>query len=83
MVGAPWLDYWRVLREVGRIRTYRLAGSKLLFFDLVQDGYKIQIMCNQRRLDGVSPEEFKGLYRRLRRGDAFCMFPVFLGVVLG
>ncbi|RMJ23406.1 hypothetical protein PHISP_05712, partial [Aspergillus sp. HF37] len=28
-------------------------------------------MCNQRRLDGVSLEEFKKLYRLLRRGDAF------------
>lgn len=74
MVGSPiWLIYCRVLRPVGRIRTYRLAGSKLIFFDLVQDGHKIQIMCNQRRLDGVSPAEFKALYRLLRRGDSFCM----------
>jgi lysyl-tRNA synthetase class 2 len=65
---------WLVLRPVGRIRTYRLAGSKLIFFDLVQDGHKVQIMCNQRRLDGVPPETFKKLYRLLRRGDAFCMF---------
>ncbi|XHF98139.1 hypothetical protein AWENTII_001707 [Aspergillus wentii] len=28
-------------------------------------------MCNQRRLDGVSPQDFKKLYRLLRRGDAF------------
>ncbi|PLN78333.1 putative lysyl-tRNA synthetase [Aspergillus taichungensis] len=55
----------------GRIRTYRLAGSKLIFFDLVQDGHKVQIMCNLRRLEGLSPEEFKKLYRLLRRGDAF------------
>ncbi|OJJ39665.1 hypothetical protein ASPWEDRAFT_37482 [Aspergillus wentii DTO 134E9] len=55
----------------GRIRTYRLAGSKLIFFDIVQDGHKVQVMCNQRRLDGVSPQDFKKLYRLLRRGDAF------------
>ncbi|KAJ9299117.1 hypothetical protein DTO271G3_3359 [Paecilomyces variotii] len=55
----------------GRIRTYRLAGSKLIFFDIIQDGHKVQVMCNQRRLDGVSPEQFKGFYRLLRRGDAF------------
>ena len=65
-----------ILRPVGRIRTYRLAGSKLIFFDLVQDGHKIQVMCNHRQLDGVSPQEFKKFYRLLRRGDAFCMFPV-------
>ncbi|KAJ5807762.1 hypothetical protein N7474_009031 [Penicillium riverlandense] len=55
----------------GRIRTYRLAGSKLIFFDIVQDGHKLQVMCNQRRLDGVEPEQFKRLFRLLRRGDAF------------
>ncbi|KAJ5455354.1 hypothetical protein N7475_010475 [Penicillium sp. IBT 31633x] len=55
----------------GRIRTYRLAGSKLIFFDVVQDGHKIQVMCNKRRLESVSPEEFKKFYRLLRRGDAF------------
>lgn len=65
---------WLVLRLVGRIRTYRLAGSKLIFFDLVQDGHKIQVMCNQRRLDEVSPGEFKKFYRLLRRGDAFCTY---------
>lgn len=63
-----------VLRLIGRIRTYRLAGSKLIFFDIIQDGHKVQVMCNQRRLDGVSPEQFKGFYRLLRRGDAFCMY---------
>ncbi|CAI7620358.1 unnamed protein product [Penicillium manginii] len=55
----------------GRIRTYRLAGSKLIFFDIIQDGHKIQVMCNKRQLEDVSPEQFKKLYRLLRRGDAF------------
>ncbi|KAJ5911775.1 Lysine--tRNA ligase [Penicillium subrubescens] len=55
----------------GRIRTYRLAGSKLIFFDIVQDGHKVQVMCNKRQLEGVEGPEFKKLYRLLRRGDAF------------
>lgn len=55
----------------GRILTYRLAGSKLIFFDLVQDGHKLQVMCNKRQLEGVEPAQFKLLYRMLRRGDAF------------
>ncbi|KAJ5746624.1 hypothetical protein N7520_011806 [Penicillium odoratum] len=55
----------------GRIRTYRLAGSKLIFFDIVQDGHKVQVMCNKRQLEGIEPTEFKRLYRLLRRGDAF------------
>ncbi|KAJ1711738.1 lysyl-tRNA synthetase [Aspergillus flavus] len=55
----------------GRIRTYRLAGSKLIFFDIVQNGHKVQVMCNLRQLPGITPEAFKKLYRLLRRGDAF------------
>ncbi|KAL4928540.1 putative lysyl-tRNA synthetase [Aspergillus undulatus] len=55
----------------GRIRTYRLAGNKLIFFDIIQDGHKVQIMCNLRRLEGVTSETFKIFYRLLRRGDAF------------
>jgi lysyl-tRNA synthetase class 2 len=45
----------------------------LIFFDIIQDGHKIQVMCNKRQLEDVSPEQFKKLYRLLRRGDAFCM----------
>ncbi|RAL17570.1 putative lysyl-tRNA synthetase [Aspergillus homomorphus CBS 101889] len=55
----------------GRIRTYRLAGSKLIFFDMYQNGHKVQVMCNIRLLEGVTPEYFKKFYRLLRRGDAF------------
>ncbi|KAJ5719131.1 hypothetical protein N7493_007586 [Penicillium malachiteum] len=55
----------------GRIRTYRLAGSKLIFFDIVQDGHKIQVMCNKGQLEGIEPQDFKKLYRLLRRGDSF------------
>lgn len=58
---------------VGRIRTARLAGSKLIFFDLVQNDHKIQGMWNLRMSADVTPEKFKQLYRLLRRGDAFCM----------
>ncbi|KAJ5338629.1 hypothetical protein N7452_005357, partial [Penicillium brevicompactum] len=55
----------------GRIRTYRLAGSKLIFFDIVQDGHKLQVMCNKRQLESIQPAEFKKFYRLLRRGDAY------------
>ncbi|CAG8182487.1 unnamed protein product [Penicillium salamii] len=55
----------------GRIRTYRLAGSKLIFFDIVQDGHKLQVMCNKRQLESIPPAEFKKFFRLLRRGDAY------------
>lgn len=75
LVGLrPQLLSVLVLRSVGRIRTNRLAGSKLIFFDLVQDGHKVQAMCNLRQLEGITSPEFKKLYRLLRRGDAFCRF---------
>ncbi|KAJ5636746.1 uncharacterized protein N7484_010059 [Penicillium longicatenatum] len=55
----------------GRIRTYRLAGSKLSFFDIVQDGHKVQVMCNKGQLQGIESSQFKTFNRLLRRGDAF------------
>ncbi|PGH32386.1 lysine-tRNA ligase [[Emmonsia] crescens] len=57
----------------GRIQSARIAGSKLIFLDLVQNGRKVQVLCNQRRLDamGVTPEKFKQFYHLLRRGDVF------------
>ncbi|PYH44815.1 putative lysyl-tRNA synthetase [Aspergillus saccharolyticus JOP 1030-1] len=55
----------------GRVRTYRLAGNKLIFFDMFHSGHKLQVMCNISQLEGVTPEHFKKFYRLLRRGDAF------------
>lgn len=55
----------------------------MIFFDLVQDGHKVQIMCNKSRLYGTAPEEFKKFYRLLRRGDAFCTFHLCLVLVPG
>ncbi|PYH96365.1 putative lysyl-tRNA synthetase [Aspergillus ellipticus CBS 707.79] len=55
----------------GKIRTYRLVGSGLIFFDLVQNGHQVQVMCNRRQLNDVGITIFKHHYRLLRRGDAF------------
>ncbi|KAK2787039.1 hypothetical protein FQN53_005739 [Emmonsiellopsis sp. PD_33] len=57
----------------GRIQSQRIAGSKLMFLDLVQNGRKVQVLCNQRHFDalGVTPEKFKAFYHLLRRGDVF------------
>ncbi|XRM39937.1 mitochondrial lysine-tRNA synthetase [Aspergillus tubingensis] len=55
----------------GRVRTLRLVGGNLIFFDLLHDGHKIQVMCNRRRLKDIPPATFKQFYRMLRRGDAF------------
>ncbi|KAK2850709.1 hypothetical protein FQN49_005393 [Arthroderma sp. PD_2] len=57
----------------GRIRSQRTAGKKLVFFDLFQNGHKVQVLCNQRIVGeaGISPERFKEFYSLLRRGDSF------------
>lgn len=63
-----------VLIRVGRIYASRIAGSKLVFIDLVQDGKKVQGLCNLKRLAalGVTPEDFKAFYHLVRRGDIIC-----------
>lgn len=77
MVGTNRLQkkYTIVLRRIGRIRSHRSAGSKLIFFDLVQNDHKLQVVCNQRITDGpdVTNKQFDEFERLLRRGDVFCM----------
>ncbi|KAK2742482.1 hypothetical protein FQN57_005373 [Myotisia sp. PD_48] len=57
----------------GRIRSHRTAGSKLIFFDILHNGHKVQVLCNQRILNesGVTPAQFREFYHQLRRGDSF------------
>ena len=65
----------QLLTFSGRIKSFRIAGSRLVFLDLVQDGHRVQGICNLRKLSecGVSPEEFKRFYHLLKRGDVFGM----------
>ncbi|KAL4763406.1 putative lysyl-tRNA synthetase [Aspergillus foveolatus] len=72
LANKEFVDFDQVT-VTGRVRTYRLAGSGLIFFDIYQDGHKVQILCNLSRLErvGVSKQIFKRFYRMIRRGDAF------------
>lgn len=56
---------------VGRLYSSRIAGSKLVFLDVVQDGNRVQGMLNFGKLEasGVSKDEFKKFYHVARRGD--------------
>ena len=45
------------MRGEGRIKNYRDVSSKLIFYDLVQDGEKMQVVVNCVRVDGG--EEFR------------------------
>ena len=59
----------------GRIYSARIAGSKLVFLDFVQDGQRIQGVCNLGRLreHGVSEDDFKKFYHLSQKGDIFCI----------
>lgn len=59
----------------GRVHSFRIAGSKLVFLDLLQDENRVQGLCNLSKLaaTGVSSEGFRAFYHQLRRGDIFGM----------
>lgn len=65
------LKQWLTLP--GRVHSFRIAGSKLVFLDLVQEGHRVQGLCNLSQLSttGLSSEEFRAFCHRLRRGDIF------------
>lgn len=51
----------------------RTAGPKLVFLDVVQDGQRVQGLCNLRRMQscGVGTEDLKRLHT-FNRGDIIC-----------
>ena len=53
------------IRLGGRIYTKRVAGSKLVFYDLRAEGVKVQIMCQAQEASGPFEEQ----HEHLRRGD--------------
>ena len=63
--------YPQLLILLGRVGSVRVAGPRLFFVDLLQDGYRVQGLCNLSRLSGaaVTLEMFKDFYHKLRRGD--------------
>ena len=60
----------------GRVASSRIASSKLVFLDLIQDGRKVQAMCNLRTLKsrGVSEQQFKQFRHISQEGHVFCKF---------
>lgn len=60
----------RKVSIAGRIRTKRPSGTKLVFYDLVGDGAKVQIMaslsCSEHAEDA---EAFAKLHNGVKRGD--------------
>lgn len=56
---------------LGRIKSFRTAGSKLVFIDIVQDGCRLQAVGELSKLSakGVNLEVFDGFCKTLNRGD--------------
>ena len=49
----------------GRAYTKRVAGSKLVFYDMRADGYRVQIMCQAQ--EASTP--FEAQHEKIQRGD--------------
>ncbi|KAI9858622.1 MAG: hypothetical protein M1830_006330, partial [Pleopsidium flavum] len=60
----------------GRVQSFRSAGSKLAFIDLVEDGQRIQGLCNFSVIGNseCSAEAFRTFQRLLHRGDILCEY---------
>ncbi|SPO04942.1 probable lysine-tRNA ligase [Cephalotrichum gorgonifer] len=57
----------RVIQVGARIFRKRSAGSKLFFYDVKNEGVKIQVMCQAQEVTGSVP--FEAQHEHLRRGD--------------
>ncbi len=55
------------LLKKGRLYSKRSAGAGLLFYDLVSESHKIQVLSDRRSYS--SAEEFEKIHDILRRGD--------------
>ncbi|KAB1252145.1 Lysine--tRNA ligase [Camelus dromedarius] len=54
------------LKVAGRIHAKRASGGKLIFYDLREEGVKLQVMANSRN---YKSEEFICINNKLCRGD--------------
>ncbi len=56
-----------VVSVAGRIHNIRAAGAKLIFYDIVQDGQRVQVLAQADVSD--SPADFEAVHGIFRRGD--------------
>jgi len=57
-----------MLCVAGRVQMKRAAGRSLIFIDIIGDGCKLQVLCNQRAYQGPK-SAFKNDLGPIRRGD--------------
>jgi len=67
------------LTILGRVRSVRTAGSKLLFIDIVRDGRSVQGIINVGGLKGNKGLDYLSFHRHLQRGDIICKTPLSSG----
>eukprot|EP00439_Symbiodinium_sp_Y106_P045825 s1208_g5.t2 len=53
-------------RVAGRVKSLRSSGAKLKFYDLVEGGERIQVMCSPQMHEG---SDFKEAHANIHRGD--------------
>ena len=58
-----------ILRVAGRIYNKRAAGNKLVFYDIRDEGVKIQVMCQADLASSADGVPFEAQHEHLRRGD--------------
>lgn len=57
----------KVIQVGARIFTKRSSGAKLVFYDVRNEGVKVQVMCQAQEASGSVP--FEAQHEHLRRGD--------------
>lgn len=62
---GEWLD--EEINLAGRVTVIRKQGKNLIFYDIKQEGERVQIMCNSGNYKGETP--FDDLHATIRRGD--------------
>lgn len=61
---------------LGRVTSVRVAGAKLVFLDLIDDGVTAQIVCDVGKLNatGMSSGDLAAFRHIARRGDWYSEF---------
>ena len=62
------------LTALGRVRSVRTLGSKLIFLDIERDTQRLQVMVELKKLtarDGID-EDFRAFKKVARLGDWIC-----------
>jgi lysyl-tRNA synthetase, class II len=57
------------------LKGFRIAGKKLSFLDVMQEGKQVQVVCDASKLEtfsGVGKNQYLALQHSIQRGDIIC-----------